>query len=90
MTDIGIHKLQPSHGRHQDTPSAKKTNMQDADAFTNAVKGEKTRETAGAEGEEKTTAELLKEARRNLIITTGRNLQQTAKDIERENIDKGF
>lgn len=41
-------------------------------------------------GETPSTAELLAEARRNLILSTGRHMQEAAKDIERENIDKGF
>ena len=91
MRDMGIHRQQSPQGEHRDGSHQKKAAQKDAAAFADAVRdGKQAGASTEAEGEEKTTAELLQEARKNLISSTARLVQQNAKDIERENIDKGF
>lgn len=89
MTNIGIHKVGPSQGQGHSPEAGKKADAGDAKSFSQAVKSGGA-DAPAAEGGEKTTADLLQEARMNLIRSTGRMVQQAAKDIERENLDKGF
>ena len=91
MRDMGIHRHQPPQGGRQDGPHHKNAAQKDAAAFADAVQdGKQAGAPAETKGAEKTTADLLQEARKNLISSTARLMQQNAKDIERENIDKGF
>ncbi|MDL2290705.1 hypothetical protein LJC09_01190 [Desulfovibrio sp. OttesenSCG-928-F20] len=71
-------------------PSADKTavKVKDSASFTSAMQSSAPVADSGAG--ETTTADLLAEARRNLLLSTGRHMQEAAKDIERENLDKGF
>jgi hypothetical protein len=93
MNNIGIHKHQPAHGLRQDDPHPKKSaSTKDAETFANAVKdGNQAGSTTGADGAKETDHEKLqeafKQARMNLTMSTGRMMQQNAKDIEREYID---
>lgn len=79
----------PAAQTKADAVNAARPDSRDADAFSDAVKDQGTK-SKDSKDKETSSAELLAEARRNLLLSTARQMQEAAKDIERDNIDKGF